>query len=102
MSQPSANDGARQMGMVQVETGMQMLERALPQLGMNTPEHAAVLKALAALSKAFNRSQNETLVPAQIAEMARAQKAAPMQSMIPAGGGMQHPQPQNPPAPMPQ
>ena len=100
MSQPSRNDGARQIGMVQVETGMQMLERALPQLGMNTPEHAAVLKALAALSKTFARQQSEALVPAQIAEMAKSQQASPMMQMMQGGGGAQGAQPQ--PQPQPQ
>ena len=99
MSQPSPNDGARQIGMVQVETGMQMLERALPALGMNTPEHAAVLKALSALSSAFQRQKSEALVPAQIAEMAKAQQGSPVQQMIPGGGAGQQPpqQPQQPP-----
>lgn len=80
--------------MVQVESAQQLLERALPQLGMNTPEHAAVLKALTALSKAFNRQQSESLVPAQIAEMARAHGGSPIQQMIPGGGAGQQPQPQ--------
>lgn len=99
MSQPSQNDGAKQIGMVQVETGMQMLERALPSLGMNTPEHAAVLKALSALSKHFQREKSESLVPAQISMMARAQQASPMMQMMNHGGGAQgaQPQPQQPP-----
>src|SRR5574338_409760 len=77
MSQPSPNDGAKQIGMVQVESAQQLLERALPSLGTNTPEHAAVMRALSALSKAFNRAKDESLVPAQIAEMSRAQQGSP-------------------------
>lgn len=96
MSQPSENDGSRQIGMVQVETGMQMLERALPSLGMNTPEHAAVLKALSALAKAFAREKSEGLVPAQIAMMARAQHASPMAQMIQGGAPAQSAQPPQP------
>lgn len=85
MAQPTPNDGARQMGMVQVETAMQMLERALPVLGSNTPEGKAALTALNALSKHFNRQKSEGLVPAQIAEMARAQQASPMAQMMSQG-----------------
>ena len=65
MAQPMPNDGARQMGMVQVETAMQLLEQALPTLGSNTPEGAAVLKAMSVLSKPFNRQQAQPLVPAR-------------------------------------
>ena len=96
MSQPSPNDGAKQIGMVQVESAQQLLERALPSLGPNTPEHAAVMRALSALSKAFNRTKDESLVPAQIAEMSRAQQGSPMQQMIPGGGAGQQPQQQPP------
>lgn len=96
MAQPSANDGARQIGMVQVETAQQMLERALPSLGMNSPEHAAVTKALALLSKHFQRQKSEELVPAQIAEMAKAHGGSPMQQMIPGSGAGQQPQQQQP------
>ena len=103
MSQPSPNDGARQIGMVRVETAQQMLEQALPALGMNTPEHAAVTKALSLLSKHFQRAKSEQLVPAQIAEMARAQGGSPVQQMIPGGGAGQQPQQQPQPQPsMPQ
>ena len=102
MAQPTPNDGARQMGMVQVETAMQMLEKALPVLGSNTPEGKAALQALHGLSRAFQRPQSQDLVPAQIAEMARAQRASPVAQMMqqppqqPQGGG----QPQQPPMPM--
>lgn len=91
MAQPSPNDGARQMGMVQVETALQMLEQALVSLGSQTPEGAAVLKAMSALSKNFTRTQSQDLVPAQIAEMARAQQQSPMAQMI--GGGAPAPAP---------
>lgn len=82
MAQPMPNDGARQMGMVQVETAMQMLEQALPTLGSNTPEGAAVLKAMSVLSKPFNRQQAQPLVPMQIAEMARSQQQSPIGQLM--------------------
>lgn len=82
------------MGMVQVESAMQMLEQALPSLGSTTPEGAAVLKAMTALAKVFNRPEAQELVPAQIAELARAQAPSAMQQMISGG------QPAGAPAPM--
>lgn len=98
MSQPTPNDGARQMGMVQVETAMQMLEKALPVLGSNTPEGKAALQALHGLSRAFQRQPSQDLVPAQIAEMARAQQQSPISQLMAQGQG----QPQGAaPAPMP-
>lgn len=98
MTQPQPNDGARQMGMVQVETAMQMLEKALPALGSNTPEGAAALKALSTLSSKFNRQKSQDLVPAQIAEMARAQQQSPLAQLMqsgdaPQGGAQPSPQP---------
>lgn len=97
MAQPTPNNGARQMGMVQVETAMQMLERALPVLGSNTPEGKCALQALTVLSKCFQRQQAEQLVPAQIAEMARAQQQSPIAQLMAQqqGGGA----PQGAPAP---
>ena len=100
MAQPSPNDGARQMAMVQVETGMQMLEQALAGLGSNTPEGAAVVKALGTLSSKFTRSKSKELVPAQIAEMARSQSQSPIAQMM-GGGGAPPPTAPGAPAPMP-
>lgn len=103
MAQPSPNDGARQMGMVQVTSAMQMLERAIPTLGSNTPEGKAALRALHMLSGAVPMKKNEDLVPAQIAEMARAQGQSPIAQMMAQGqsqgqGAPQQAQPQ--PMPM--
>ncbi len=82
MAQPSANDGAKQMGAVNVESAMQMLEQALPALSSNSEEGKAVLEALSKLSKHFNRQKSKDLVPAQLMELARAQKQSPMAGMI--------------------
>ncbi len=102
MAQPTPNDGARQMGMVQVETAMQMLEKALPVLGSNTPEGKSCLAALSGLSKHFNRQQAQGLVPAQIAEMARAQQQSPIAKLMSQGQGQAAPQGGGAePAPMP-
>jgi hypothetical protein len=85
MAQPTANEGSRQMGMVQVETAMQMLEQACATLGTGTKEYTAAEKALGALSKVFNRSKAKELVPAQIAEMARAQQQSPIAPLMSGG-----------------
>lgn len=104
MAQPTPNDGARQMAMVQVETAMQMLMKALPNLGANTAEGKAAISALNTLSSKFQRQQSSDLVPAQIAEMARSQRASPLAQMMaqqqaaPQGGA---PAPAPAPSPMP-
>ena len=82
MSQPSPNDGERQMGMVNVESAMQMLEQAIAELGSNTEEGKAVLEALTKLSKHFNRPQAAELVPAQVMELARKQRQSPLGAMM--------------------
>ena len=86
MAQPSPNDGSNQMGLVQLETAMQMIERALGSIGKG-PEHDAAIKALSCLSKVVNRQQSEDLVPAQLAELMRTQQASPMQQIMAGGGG---------------
>lgn len=82
MSQPTPNDGERQMGMVNVESAMQMLEQALGTLGSNTEEGKAVLEALTKLSKSFSRPQAAELVPAQVLELARKQRQSPLAAMM--------------------
>ena len=54
MSQPTPNDGSMQMGRVNAETAMEMLEQAIPTLGSDTPEGHAVIKALAILARLFS------------------------------------------------
>ena len=92
MAQPSPNDGANQMGLVQLETAMQMIERALGSIPAG-PEHDAAIKALSALSKVVNRQQQEDLVPAQLAELMRTQQTSPMQQIMGGGGAPQQAQP---------
>lgn len=78
------------MGMVNVESAMQMLEQAVAQLGSNTEEGKVVLEALTKLSKSFNRPQAEELVPAQVIELARKQRQSPIAAMM---DQQQQPQP---------
>lgn len=87
MAQPSPDEGNMQMGMVQVESAMQLLEQALPALGSTSEEGAVVLKAMSLLAKVFNRPQAQELIPAQIAELARAQAPSALQQMMTQGGG---------------
>lgn len=82
MAQPSPNEGGRQMGMVNVESAMQMLEQSIAELGSNTEEGKAVLEALTKLSKLFNRPQAAELVPAQILELARKQRSSPLSQVM--------------------
>lgn len=91
MAQPTPNEGSRQMAMVQVETAMQMLEEACTKLGNDSKEYAAAEKALNSLSKVFNRQKAKELVPAQIAELARAQQQSPIAGLMSGGapGGAQ-------------
>src|SRR5512146_2439654 len=96
MAQPSPSAGNKQMGMVNVESAMQLLEQALPSLGSNTPEGAAVIRAISALSKNFMRQKAEPLIPAQIMELARAQ-GGPAPNL---GGGGGAPPGAAPPQPM--
>lgn len=92
MAQPTPNTGNAQMGAAQVESAMQLMERALPELGIGTPEHDAVIRALGALAKSFARSKNKELVPAQIMELMEASKTPPIAGML-AGGGASQPAP---------
>jgi len=91
MAQPTPNEGNQQMGMVQVESAMQILEQALPQLGTTTPEGKSVLAALSNLARHFNRQSSAELVPAQIIQMAQAAKPSALQQML-AQGQQQSPQ----------
>ena len=82
MAQPSPNKGNEQMGRVQVESAMQLLEQGLQQVGTTSPAGEAILKALTALAKHFNRQQSAEMVPAQIMEMAHAAQPSPLQQML--------------------
>lgn len=94
MAQPTPNDGARQMGMVNVESAMQLLEQSLASLGSNTEEGKSVLEALTKLSKHFNRPQSQELIPAQVLELARKQRQSPIAQMMQPGAEQP---PQQPP-----
>lgn len=91
MAQPTANEGARQIGLVSVQAAADALTQALSQLGSMSPEGQAVISALKALSK-FTGPAAQQLVPAQIMELSRAQQQSPIQDLM-AGGGAAAPMP---------
>lgn len=91
MAQPTPNEGNRQMGAVQVESAIQLLDRALGEFAPSSPEHAAVVRAIGSLSKHFNRQKSKELIPAQLMELVQANKASPMEGVMSS--------PQTPPAP---
>lgn len=82
------------MGMVQVNAAWQLLMQALPTLGSDSEEFKAADKAAKSLARAFNFSETDGLVPAQIAEQARMQRASPMAQIMsqPQGAGSPMPQ----------
>jgi len=83
------------MGMVNVESAMQLLNQALAHLGSTSPEGAAVLRAMGTLSKHFSNPKAKELIPAQLMELMQAQQASPM-------AGMMQPQAQGQPQGQPQ
>jgi hypothetical protein len=89
------------MAMVRVETAMQMLQLAMAELPLKSPEHSTVLDALSKLSKSFNRPKSQDMVPAQIQEMARSQQQSGVAQMMAQGGGAPAPGGQPPQPPMP-
>ena len=100
MAQPSPNRGNAMMGKAQVESAMQILEQALPQLGTSSPEGAAIIRALSALARHFNRQQGAELVPSQIMMQAQAARPSPLAGMMAGQGGPQGQPPQPPQPPM--
>lgn len=79
MTMPQSQAGKQTLGHVQVQIAMQVLEQALPMLGSNSKEGAAVIRSLDSLAKTFGNKDNGDLVPAQLVSM--------MQNMPQMGGG---------------
>ena len=57
--------------MSHVHIAMTLLQQALPDLGADTPEGAAVVKALSGLSRLAGKHDNSDLVPAEVMAMVR-------------------------------
>ena len=82
MAQPSENAGAMQQAAAEVESAMQVLQQAMARLPVASPEWTAVNDALGKLAKPFAKQQAQDLVPAQIMQMANAQKASPLMQIL--------------------
>ena len=93
MAQPTPNAGNAQMGKVRVSSALQLLTQALQDLGATSLEGQAVVRAMGNLAKHFGRSKDESLVPAQLSEMVRANQGGQLQGLL-------QQQQQQPPPPM--
>ncbi len=89
--------------MAAVKTGLEALQKALPQLPMGSEIHTAVLKAMTDLGKHIEKAGGGDQAGGvqQLLEMLRAAKMNPnAQAALPAGGGGAPPPPGGMP-PMP-
>lgn len=89
-TQPGTLAGNAQQGMAAVKTGLEALQKALPQLPMGSEIHTAVLKAMTDLGKHVEKAGGGDQAGGvqQLLEMLRAAKMNPnAQAALPAGGG---------------
>lgn len=88
MSTPQPNDGEKQAAKVKIQQAMDLLEQALPELGSESEEGAAVIQVLGNLGKKFggaDRSRSKELMPAEIMNLIASLPRGP--------GGVKPPQP---------
>lgn len=97
MTTPEPMEGLKTAARVQVTLAIDILQRSLPDLGVESEEGQAVLKTLNTLSKAFGKTEQKSrdLIPAEIMQLlgalpqtapgpsAKAMSASPM---IPGAG----------------
>lgn len=89
-SPPSEGAGEKEQAKANVQMAIAMLEQNLPRLGSNTPEGAALIKALSLLSKTFGGQKSGDLVPAELMQvMASMPDQHKQQVMAEMGGGAQ-------------
>ncbi len=93
MTQPEMPEGQRMSAMAEMGTALDIMQNALPKLGVDTPEGQAVQQALMLLAEIFGnyRSRMTELQPAQIMQLMRALPTQ-MQGQPPMQGGMQNAQ----------
>ncbi|HEX8784349.1 MAG TPA: hypothetical protein VF764_13315 [Steroidobacteraceae bacterium] len=114
-STPQEKRGQRASALSHVHIALTLLQQALPDLGGETPEGLAVVKAMNGLAKVVGRQDNSDLVPAEVMAMVRqmpqmgggtpVQQELMRQMMAGRGGGPGGPPgapPGGPPAPPPQ
>ena len=94
MSTPQEPDGQKQGGMVQVAMALELMQQALPQVGVHTEEGKSLLKALTSLAKHFGKPKQKELIPAEVAQMVGAMPqlgggGPDLQAMMKGGGSPQ-------------
>ena len=82
MAQPSANAGNHQLGMMQVQQALQLLELALPQLDPQSQQKQGVVRAISSLSAHFGAQKAEALAPAQLMQQMQAAQPSALQRML--------------------
>lgn len=91
-SPPTGNPGLAATAMAKVREAIRILEKALPELPVGSPQHESCVKAITGLSKAYPTSdempgiQNSTLMGLQRDAKEGAQMRQ-LQQMMGAGGG---------------
>lgn len=73
-SQPQEAQGLKRVAATNVALAMKLLTQAISVYPPTSDEGKGVLKALTALSSKFGKAKDEELVPAQIMQMAMAQR----------------------------
>jgi hypothetical protein len=73
MSTPESKDGDKQGAKINITMAMDMLEKALPAMGSETPEGTAIIDVLKKLATVFGQNEHHTreLIPAEILQMQR-------------------------------
>jgi hypothetical protein len=87
---PTPMAGSQQQGMASVKTGLEALQKALPNLPMGSALHQAILKAVADIGKHLEKEGggggDQMAAIQQLIEMARTAKTQPgMAAMMPPG-----------------
>jgi len=72
VTQPQVPAGNRMAAISRVGIAMKLLEQVIPEIGVDTDEGQAVMKALAGLSKIAGKSSDQALAPAELAMLNRA------------------------------
>lgn len=75
MATPQKNEGAQAQAQVAISMAMDLIERALPAYGSESPEGMALLDALRKLSKPFGgqREKAQGMIPAELRMLAQQQ-----------------------------
>jgi len=86
MMMPVENEGKKAQARMWVHIALNMLERALPEYGAESPEGKTILRALNSISSKFGERPSQGLQSAELDALAAAQRPNQIQQML-AGGG---------------